>query len=111
MRNRTSSSSSRNSASYVTPAEGGAFIRVRLKPRSSRNMVEGVEEGSLVVRITAPPVEGEANRALIEFLSVLTGIRKSAFHIESGLKSREKKVFVAGATAAEIEEAVSSRIS
>lgn len=74
-------------------------------------MVEGAEEGSLRIRITAPPVEGEANRALIEFLSGITGIRKSAFHIESGLKSREKRVFVAGASAAELEKAISSRIS
>jgi len=95
----------------VAPAEGGALIRVRLKPRSSRNMVEGVEGGSLRIRITAPPVEGEANRALIEFLSELTGIRKSAFQIDSGLKSREKRVFVAGASASELEDAILSRIS
>lgn len=69
---------------------------MRLQPRSSKNAVEGVQENSLKIKLTAPPVEGEANRALIEFLSDLLGIRKSALSIDTGTKSREKRVRVEG---------------
>ncbi|MBI2412017.1 MAG: YggU family protein [Deltaproteobacteria bacterium] len=85
----------------------GVFIRVRLQPRSSKNAVEGVQENSLKIKLTAPPVEGEANRALIEFLSDILRIRKSALSIDSGTKSREKRVRVEGLAVKEIVERLS----
>ena len=42
----------------------GVTLRVRVQPRSSRNALAGEREGALVVRLTAPPVEGRANQAL-----------------------------------------------
>lgn len=57
------------------------------------------------VRLTAPPVEGEANRALIEFLSKLLKIKKSSFEIDAGVKSRDKRVRVEGVSRKELEEA------
>ncbi len=78
-------------------------MRVRLSPRASRDGVEGVREGALKVRITAPPVEGTANRALIRLLSGLLGLPKSSFSITpASLKSRDKLVRVEGVTAREL---------
>ncbi len=57
------------------------------------------------VRLTAPPVEGEANRALIEFLSKLLKIKKSSFAIDAGVKSRGKRVRAEGVSLKELEEA------
>lgn len=96
MRNRTRSSSSQSKYPFLEPAKGGAFIRVRLQPRSSRDKVDGIQGNSLKIRLSAPPVEGEANDALLKFLSSLAGVRKSAFSIQSGHKSRGKLVFAEG---------------
>ena len=59
------------------------------------------------IRLTAPPVEGEANRAIIDFLSKSLGLKKSSFYIDSGLKSREKRVRVEDITRERLEEAFS----
>lgn len=90
------------------PAPGGAAIRIRLQPRSSRDRIEGVQGDALKIRLTAPPVEGEANKALIEFLSALTGVRKSAFRMESGLRTREKKLSVEGMDVPALEKIFSA---
>jgi len=111
MRKRTSSSTSQSKYPFLQAVSTGVLIRVRLQPRSSRNQVEGVHEGSLKIRLTAPPVEGEANRALIEFLSDITGFRKSAFTISSGHKSRDKSVLAVGAAIGDIEKVFSEILS
>ncbi|MFQ5736959.1 MAG: DUF167 domain-containing protein [Thermodesulfobacteriota bacterium] len=111
MKKRRSSSSSpspegpggKGLAPFIESTAKGVFIRVRLAPRASRERVEGVHDGALKIRITAPPVEGEANRALVAFLSGLLGLPKGAFSIQPGsLKSKNKKVKVEGATAEEL---------
>ncbi len=110
MRKQTSSSTSRSSLPFLEAAPDGVIVRVRLQPRSSRNQVEGVHQNSVKIRLTAPPVEGEANRSLIEFLSEITGLRKSAFSIFSGHKSRDKSVIAVGATLAAFEKAFSEKL-
>lgn len=104
MKNRTSSNSSRSKFPFLTESPKGVFISVRLQPRSSRNAIDGVQGDSLKIRLTSPPVEGEANKALIEFLSKLIGIKKSSLEIDIGLKSRDKRVRVEGADLKELEK-------
>ncbi|MBI5345222.1 MAG: YggU family protein [Deltaproteobacteria bacterium] len=82
----------------MRPAPDGVSIRVRVQPRASRNEICGVHGGSLKVKLTAPPVEGEANKALIEFLSKFLKIKKSSLSIASGKTSREKMVRAEGVT-------------
>jgi uncharacterized protein len=69
---------------------------VRLQPRASATEVVGVQEGSLKIRVTAPPVDGMANDALIDFLSRSLGTAKRNVRIVSGLSSRTKLVEVRG---------------
>jgi uncharacterized protein (TIGR00251 family) len=69
---------------------------VRLQPRASATEVVGVQEGSLKIRVTAPPVDGMANDALIDFLSRSLGTAKRNVRIVSGLSSRKKLVEVLG---------------
>jgi len=88
---------------FIEETPKGVFLRVRLQPRSSKNSIVGVQGGSLRLKLTAPPVEGSANKALIEYLSELTGVRKSSVTIDSGLKSRDKRVRVEGVTVEELE--------
>ena len=60
--------------------EGGITLRVRVQPRASRDALGGEREGALVVRLTAPPVEGAANEALARFLGKALGVAPSAVH-------------------------------
>lgn len=111
MRRQTSSSTSRSSLPFLKASPEGVVISVRLQPRSSKNRLEGVREGSLRVRLTAPPVEGEANRALLGFLSEVTGVRKSDLEISAGHRSRDKSVLARGAALEPLEAAFSAKLS
>ena len=67
---------------------------IRLQPRASRNEIVGLQGASLKIRVTAPPVDGLANKALIEFLSDSLGISRRSVCIVSGETSRTKVVEV-----------------
>jgi uncharacterized protein len=82
----------------ITETQGGVTFSVRVMPRSSRNQIVGVEGGALKIKLTAPPVEGAANAALIEFMAEWLGVRRSAVSIVSGDKARNKIVRVSGVT-------------
>ena len=76
----------------------GAFLtlRVRVQPRASQDALGGEREGALVVRLTAPPVEGAANEALARFLGKTLGVAPSAVRVVSGASGRNKVVSVSG---------------
>jgi len=76
---------------------------VYVKPRSSKDAIEGEREGALVVRLTAPPVEGEANKALARVLGRALDVPSSAIRLLSGATGRRKRVLVAGVAAAEVQ--------
>ena len=82
----------------ITEVDGGVTFAVRVAPRSSRNQIVGVAGGALKIKLTAPPVEGAANAALIEFVAEWLGVRRSAVSIVSGDKARNKLVQVKGMT-------------
>lgn len=67
---------------------------VRLQPRASKNEIAGLHGDALRVRVTAPPVDGLANEALIDFLSQALGISRRNVCIVSGFTSRTKVVEV-----------------
>ena len=80
-------------------------MAVRVAPRADRNALVGIIRGgdgrpALQVRLTAPPVEGAANHALIEFLAACLGLRKADIGIRSGATSRFKVLHLQGDSAA-----------
>ena len=92
----------------ITSAEGGAAFRVRVVPRASKNEISGRQGDAVKIRLTAPPVEGAANQALIGFLADTLGVRKNQIEILSGHTSRDKMVCVVGLTPQEVEERLSA---
>ena len=74
---------------------------MRVQPRASHEALGGMRAGALVVRLTAAPVEGEANTALARFLGRLLGVAPSAVQLLRGATGREKLVRVAGLRADE----------
>jgi uncharacterized protein (TIGR00251 family) len=85
----------------------GAAIAVRLTPRAKINQVgDFLEDGSIKIRITAPPVNGKANRALIKYLSNILGIPVSSVEIVAGDKGRNKIIGIYGLTIAEVNQKI-----
>ena len=70
-------------------------ITVAVKPNSKKEMVEQLPDGSFVVRVNVPPVEGKANERVIELLSDHFRQPKSLIALVSGAKSK-KKIFSVG---------------
>lgn len=81
----------------------GVLLHVQVQPRASKNEVAGVLEGSLKLRLTAPPVEGEANKECVKFLAKLFNIPKSSVEIIQGQKSRRKTVLIKGPSLEQVE--------
>ncbi len=78
-------------------------MRVRVQPRAARSEIVGWRgDGVLSVRVTAPPVEGQANAAVAALLAGALGLRPAAVAVERGARGRDKLVRVAGLTADEI---------
>jgi len=77
-------------------------LNVRVIPRAKKTELSGERDGALVVRVAAPPVEGAANEAVIDFLAHALGVPKRAVRIVSGERSRTKRVAIAGVTEAQI---------
>ena len=66
-------------------------VKVRIKPRALKDEIVGYDsEGVLVVKVSAPPVEGKANRRLIGFLAKALGVPRKSIRIISGASSRQK---------------------
>ncbi|HEV7500542.1 MAG TPA: DUF167 domain-containing protein [Vicinamibacteria bacterium] len=86
----------------VRDVAGGATLRVRVSPRAPRDEVAGERNGALVVRLTAPPVEGQANAALVRFLARHLGVAPSVVSVAQGTKTRDKVLLVAGARAQDL---------
>ena len=75
-----------------------ATVSIRVVPRASKEGVAGLEGGVLRIRLNAPPVEGQANAALVRFLSKALGVPKSRIVLVAGGKGRNKIVRVDGIT-------------
>ena len=83
--------------------EGGIRLAVRVTPRAKKSAIAGMTVAAdgksvLSVRLAAPPVDGAANKALVEFLATTIGVPRSAVRIVSGETSRHKMVSVTGVT-------------
>ena len=91
-----------------TPA--GVTFAVRVQPRARKNAITGEVGEALKLALTAPPVEGKANDACIEFLSRLLNVPRSSVTIVAGQTSRNKIVRVSGLMARDIEERLRAAI-
>jgi uncharacterized protein (TIGR00251 family) len=80
-------------------------ISIYVQPRASKTMVAGMHDGCVKVRLAAPPIDGAANAALIEFVAERLGMAKSRVRLVSGQTSRRKVVEVDGVTAEQLAAA------
>lgn len=80
----------------ITPTAAGVRLRIRVQPRASQTKLAGLHGDALKVRVTAAPVDGSANDALVRFLAERLGVPRSAVRLLSGVGSREKVLEISG---------------
>lgn len=85
----------------------GVRLEARVTPRASRNGIDGVRDGRLVVKVTAPPVDDAANAAVVETVSKALNLPKRDVTIVAGEHSRLKSVALSGITAEEVRSRLS----
>jgi uncharacterized protein (TIGR00251 family) len=91
---------------YITEKDGKVILKVKVQPRASKNELAGILGDAVKLRITAPPVEGEANKSVIKFFARLFKIPQNQVQIISGDSSRNKIVELTGVNLKEVQEAV-----
>lgn len=92
---------------WLKPLPGGVELAVLVQPRASRTRVVGEHDGMLKIQLAAPPVDGEANAALVEFLARLLGLPRKQVTLLAGDASRRKRVGLQGVDAAQVEAVMS----
>jgi uncharacterized protein (TIGR00251 family) len=92
----------------IHDAPGGATLSVRVIPRAGQSRVAGVREGRLLVRLAAAPLEGAANDVLISFLADVYSVARRQVRVISGERTRDKRVQVAGVTAAQLSARIAA---
>lgn len=85
----------------------GVRLEARVTTRASRNTIDGVRDGRLVIRVTSPPVDHAANTAVIELLAGALHVPKRSLTIVAGEQSRSKSLAIAGLSEAEIRRRLS----
>ena len=88
--------------SFYTQTSEGLLINVRAQPRSSRAGLDGIIGDALKVRIRSAPVDGKANKELIETLADAFNLPKSRVVFKSGETSKTKRILLIGLTAADL---------
>jgi uncharacterized protein len=85
--------------------EGVSFL-VKVHPRAKKNAITGEIGEALKVSLTAPPIEGKANQACIEFFAKLLNVPRSSVTIASGLSSRNKVIAIGGVTVQAVRDRI-----
>jgi uncharacterized protein len=86
----------------IQDSSSGATFAVKIHPRAKKNAITGEVGDALKVSLTAPPVDGKANAACIEFFAKILNVPRSSVTIASGQSSRNKVIRVAGVSAEEV---------
>ncbi len=82
---------------YVqTLPNGSLLLKIIVQPKASKNEITGLHNDALKLRLTTPPIEGRANKAVIAFLAKRLHLPKSSISIKSGLQNRNKQLLILG---------------
>jgi uncharacterized protein (TIGR00251 family) len=85
-----------------TSKDGPVLLRVHIQPRASKTRIIGLYDGALKIAVSSPPVEGRANREIIQFLAKKLKIAKGAVRVRSGVQSRRKTIEIDGIQEGEV---------
>lgn len=77
---------------FFKETKDGKILRLKVIPNSSKNEIIENEDGSVKIKLTAPPVDGKANKCLIEFLAKTFKVPKTSLEVIKGQTSKEKTI-------------------
>ena len=86
----------------IGPHPEGATLDILVSPRASKSRVVGMHDGRVKVQVAAPPVDGEANEAVVAFFSRALGLSRAQVEIQSGMTGRRKRLLLRGTTPLEV---------
>lgn len=89
----------------------GSVFWIWVRPRAARDELAGVREGAVVLRVNAPPVEGEANRKALALLSQILRVPRRDVQMLSGHGGRRKRILVMGLNTSEVNSRLQEAIS
>jgi uncharacterized protein (TIGR00251 family) len=96
----------RSDHTFCAVSTDGIILSLHIQPRASKNEICGVQDNSLKIRLTSPPVDGAANKLCREFLAGLFKVSKSAVEIISGETSRHKRVRISCSDTARLTQII-----
>jgi len=82
------------------------LVAIRLQPRASRDQVQGERDGAIAIQLKAPPVDGEANAALLRFVARQLGVARTRVELVRGTTGRSKWIRVQGCSAEAVKAAL-----
>ena len=91
---------------YFTETQDGTVLNVKAQPRSSKAGVDGLIGDAIKVRVKCAPVDGKANREIIETLADAFGLPKSRVVFKGGETSRQKRILLVGVGADRVRETI-----
>ena len=91
---------------YLTETPEGTVLNVKAQPRSSKAGVDGLIADAVKVRVRCAPVDGKANKELVETLAEAFGLPKSRVVFKSGETSKQKRILLSGVSADEVRKVV-----
>lgn len=86
--------------------DGRVLLRVYVQPKASKNRLSGVHDNAIKLAITAPPINGKANTAVIKFFASLLKLRKKDLEIKHGLQCRKKSILIAGPSLGDVRSQI-----
>ncbi|HVG72029.1 MAG TPA: DUF167 domain-containing protein [Vicinamibacterales bacterium] len=89
---------------FITQSGDSVLITVRVIPRATRSHIAGTRNDALLVRLSAPPVDGAANAELVEVLAAALDVPRRDISLIAGERSRTKRVQVRGLTAVDVNQ-------
>lgn len=92
---------------YLTETPEGVILNVKAQPRSSRSGIDGLMGDAVKVRVKCAPVDGKANKELVETLADEFGLPKSRVIFKSGETSKQKRILLHGVSAAAARKVIS----
>ena len=95
-------------AGYLSETPEGVILNVRAQPRSSRSGLDGILGDAVKVRIRCAPVDGKANKELIETLAEAFDLPKSAVVFKGGEMSKTKRILLRGLSASAVRSVLSA---
>ncbi|OWF54121.1 UPF0235 protein C15orf40 homolog [Mizuhopecten yessoensis] len=99
-----------NTRAVVANPDSTVTIKILAKPGAKFNGITDIGEEGVGVQISAPPVDGEANTALVKYLSKVLGVRKADVSIDKGSRSRQKLIVVSGMDRESVLEKLGSEV-